>query len=853
MNSQRITWFWPLSFLAVLGQLLLLLTHNEGGPALGRFALAAWTLWLPGVWLGNLLTKPNTGLPARLPVQASCALAVTFLLLQLRVAGALPVEPLARVAAGLSLAIGLIFVLLPGNRGGIRRPARWEAREVQRAEPQVIALLLVLVILVGLLGIWSGSPLSLRPDGADQVAAARLSGEMTPGFAPPPYHDAAGLPTCDPHRSLAHPLVDLLARLSNLPHARVWGFFPAVVPPLILLAIFALGRVVFRNENLAVASAGVYLLVTTAGLSNDSLRLAPYPDQLGLLPYWTAVGLFLDGLDRPHARGGIAFGLAALAAVGCHLGFGVLLLVVMIGVTWFTWMSVDRFLEAVPLLLVQWIPALVFVAPYLILRLVLLGSLEPFGVPAQGLEIVAPGRWTLSLASWGGALQATAWVGSLGVLALTRQAWHRITLHYLVTLTLLAVALGFNPWVTPWLERHLGTMVHMLIWLAPLPLALVGAAEWAGRGLARSESTTWLRFLVAGALAVVFVWLLGFGLLHFAYGPGRSAEARAVPPDSLRPLAEAVAEAFPDDPLVLSDPRTAAALAAYAPVRSVFAPPGVDAGRPGALGRVLAAREAFQGPLPHPFAAGEGDALQRFLRVVPAEIIVINRIPVPRALVDGWVLGPADAGIWASRLRADSTHYEEVALEPWGTAFRVANSTTGRGPEAWLEDGPGSLRPPASLTGPAPGLASLTADTLRVAAGETLTLVTRWSGAGAARAGDPRGYRLRVELRALPPGPPSVGSWFRSRWRSLTDQLSGHRHAAGFEHPLAEGRPPAWWPDEIEERTLFPVPKSLAPGTYEIRAAALPGPVSFDRVRPGLSFLPPAGQAVLVEVLPRNR
>ncbi len=869
MNSQRISWFWPLSFLAALGQCLLLLTHNTSGPAAARFVLAVWTFWIPGVWLGNLLTKPHTGLPARLPLQASCAMALAYILLMLRSAGLLAAHWVPVLVAGAAFLIGLGFLLLPGNRGGLRRAPRWEAREVRRADPQWMTLFVAVLIGTALLGLWAGSPLSLRPDGVDQVGAARLAGRIASGFLPPAYHDHLGLAVSDPHRSLAHALIDLLARLSNLPHDRVWDLLPMVAAPVLLLAVYTLGRVIFRNENLAVASALVYLALATAGLAGDALRLTPYPDRLAQIPYWVGVSLFLDGLDRPHPRAGIALGFVALAVAGTHLGMGFVLLVVMVAVGTHTWGSVDRFLEGLPLLLVLWIPALALTGFYLALRAAALGSLAPFEVPAQGLLILGPGRWILDPGAHRGAVEAAAILAGAGAVVLLRFAWQKVSTYYLVALTAATLLLGYNPWVTPWLERHLGAMIHLVPWLLPLPFLLVAEGEWAARGLARSEGLTWMRILLLGAMGVVAVWLTVDGLGHFAYLPSRVAAERAAAPGSYRPLARALAEAVPERPVVLTDPVAAAALAAYAPVRSVYVPEQPGSPRGDALRRTLAGREAlmerpdgsedraiedssFVGPSVGP-GADHRRALLRFLRAYPAEVVVAPRGPAPDRFADGWRLGPGDGPAWDRWLRADSTRYHRVPLESLGAAFLVASPPPGPGPETWLSDSPGPLRPPASTRFPGPVLRSVVPDTEMVAAGETLRVITRWEGPAEGARPDPRGYRLRLELHAVPPGPPSFRSWLRSRWSATADLLSGRRHGTGAEDRLAGGRPTAWWSGEITQETALAIPRWLVPGTYELRAAALPGPVSHDRVRRGVTFLPPHGQPVLVRLLPPGR
>ena len=493
MKSRRISWFWPFSFLAALGQVLLLVTGNDGGPSEARFALALWTLWIPGVWLGNLLTKPRTGLLARIPLQTACALAIAYLALQLSLLGLIPHSVLPLALSGLSTLVAGAFLFLPEGPPD-RRQTRYDARNDRPAEPAVLTLFGLLVLVVAGLQLWAGSPLSLRADGVDHVASVARALETA--FPLGAYDPGAGSIGFDPHRSLVPSLLHLVSGMSaQAPHV-LWDLLPAVAAPLFLLAFFAFARVIFPNESLAVLGTLVCFAMVTEGLSNDALRLAGYPDRLALIPLWVSLGLFVEGLDRPHPRIGIALAMSSLATVGTHLGAGWLLALGMLTIGTFTWTSVDRFLEGIPLLAVLWLPALCTSGAYLLVRAATLGSLAPAGVPAQGLFILDPGLWTLDPGRFGRSTLAAGLFAVLFLPVLFRDAWSRITTYTLVSLTVLVVCLGFNPWIFPDVERGAGSWVHFLPWLAPVPLVLVGLARWALIGLAKSQGLVWLRFLI---------------------------------------------------------------------------------------------------------------------------------------------------------------------------------------------------------------------------------------------------------------------------------------------------------------------------------------------------------------------
>ncbi len=866
MYSQRISWFWPLSFLIALGQLLLLVTQNAGGPPFARLLLAAWTLWIPGVWLGNLLTKPRTGLPARLPLQVGSAMAVVYVMLEARAAGWLPADAAAFGITCVSAVIGLVFLLLPGNPGRQRRAARWEAREVRHAEPQVLAAFAILLAVTAILALAFGSPLSLRLDGVDQVGAARLAGSMTPGFPAPAYHEHLGLAGSDPHRSLAHGLVDMLARMSQLPHHRVWGLLPAVLAPLLLLSVYGLGRVLFRDENLAVASAFAYLLVTTVGFSNNELRLLAYPDRWALIPYWTAVALFIDGLDRPHPRIGIALGLVSLAVFGTHLGMGFILVLALLAIGTFTWLSVDRVIEGIPLLLVLWAPVVLLSGGYVLLRALLLGGLEPQGVPALGMLVAGPGRFALDAGQVPAVIRLAAVLGVVGLAAMLREAHLKISVYYFAAGTVLALVLGYVPWITPGVERGLGPIVHLLPRLCPLAWILVAVLAWAIRGLVRSEGHTWLRFLTVGLGIVVTIWLLIVGASSLAYAPGKLRGQRAAGPESLRPLADSLRVRVSGEPVVLCDAAGAAALAAYTPARSMFVPSDPRAPRAEAWRLYASAREALVPPANpssvfdslHVEVDRSRDVLAAFMDRHEVDLLVLpHRTAAAEwpganfARGDAW-LSRSGTAAWETCLDADMDHFERVDLSPLGAAYALSFAPSEAAIVPEVVGSPAPPRPPGLLRSPAPAIAQLLVDAARVAPGDTLVVRVPWNAPTSAGL-DPRGYRLRVELVMLSEASSFWRALPRRAWRTMTGTWWERGGATGVEMPLAGGLSPAQWSGSGEETVRLPIPKWLGPGTYDLRARALPGALSADRVRGGASILPSSPQPVLVTVTARGR
>jgi len=229
-------------------------------------------------------------------------------------------------------------------------------------------------------------------------------------------------------------------------------------------------------------------------------------------------------------------------------------------------------------------------------------------------------------------------------------------------------------------------------------------------------------------------------------------------------------------------------------------------------------------------------------------------IVIPRTAGSGstgtWRFSAQQVEEWTRRLRADSTRFSEIPLGKAGHAFLAAPPEPGPGPESWLAAPAGPPRPPAALRFPAPVPVAVAVDGPHLQPGDTLVVGTRWIRSGPPDRLDPRGYRVRVELCPLPTGPPSWFGRWRKRWGTMIHFFSGRQRTVAIETPLLGGLPVPRWPAQAEQAVRLALPRSLVPGTYEVRVAALPGPVSRDHGGSVICFLPPREIPIPVQVLP---
>lgn len=831
MNSQRIPWFWPVSFLAALGQLLLLLTDNRGGPEAARIALAVWTLWLPGAWLGHLLTKPGTRLPRRLPVEASCALGVAALLLSVRTAGVDP-DLLALAATAVSVILALAHLLGPGAQSPRRR--RIQEPRPSGGESAAVALALVVGAALAAVHLGTGAPLAARPDAPQHLAAAQWSAAGEGVYPPRPYHPEWGTPGFDGERGLGPAMVDLVARLADQDAAVVWDFLPALFAPLIFFAMYATGRALLGGAFWALWAALLHLAVFTLGFSGGELTDAGFPDHMALVPFWTALALYIDGQDRPHLPGVLAFGLSSMAVWALHGGLGFVLLLVMAAVGLRILTSVERFQEGFPLLVSLWIPWALFTGSYVGVRWLATGSPDPFALPAAGLLALGSGWIVLDPSLVPRTLLVAAAVAWLFSPVLLRPARRRAGSFFLVGLTVAAPAALLNPWVVGPAAAGWGDTVHLLPWAVPLGFVLTAELRWGWRGLAEARGTTWLRLLVVAGAAAAALAIGWTTLTDPAYRPDRMRALRKSPPEHWSRLAAAVRDTIPPGTTILAEPQLATYLAARGEVRSALEP-AVFWDATEAEARWLLAREATLAPRADPahwvaaHAAG-------FLVVSGLGPVATSPEEAPRDTTATGRSGPAAAPV-PGPLR----ELRKIDLGPDGAAYFL----TGLGGTGDVAAGEPPAAPWRRTGEGGPRILAAGVDTARVRPGETLTVIVRWRGPERPGAEGRFGYRVRIELepeRAIGAQGP-VARLLRRGLRAF----SVDRRVWSVTVSLAGETPPWWWPAmEFTESIPLLLPGDLEPGTYRVRAEAVPVAGHSHRIRDGLAMLDGAPLARIV-------
>jgi hypothetical protein len=668
-----------------------------------------------------------------------------------------------------------------------------------------------------------GPVMSFSGDAPDHVGTLRRmlqGGELFPDDA---FFRDAGRLGADPRKGLWHGVVALLARLADIDPFTAWRWLGALVAPMLVLNVAALG-VLCRGPTGAVLAAWLLPLVYGGGLAQSPIRHAGYAslltDQLALA---AATAALADLRRRSTATrlAAVALGFAAVAAhvfAAVHLGVG-------LGALGLGMLLRDR--RAGPELRRLAGTALamgVACLPYLVVRA--LQSYAPGNVihaEPQGLTFLTDRFYVVALGQlWASAGPAWALVPLAWPWLWTRGRRETPVL-FLLTSSLAVALVVYDPFVVPLLQPRLGYLLMRMLSL--VPFAVVAAWLLAECAASLRAPGPPARRGVAGVLGAVALALLA-PAARDAVQVLRAPDLLAAPerreaPGRWRAEFTWMERNLDARAVVLSDPATSY-LVPMMTGRYVVTTADQH-GSPNdtlALARILGARDALD-----PY--GSWERLREVVRASGAGAIALNgRFDEPPRL-QYWAPGPG----WfaAARARFDSRPAAFPRLYDAGDfvvyGIRTAALDGLAGPpwprpfvEPWRRGGVEDVTP-ASAAATAAGMPVPLALGLApgaAAPGAEVAGVIRWHAAASVPPGP---YTTLVRFDRDRPRGFAPPAWFAKPARKLLEARRHERYRFSLQFPPAGGAYGAdlWRPDEVVRDSFhFTVPADAAPGTYRV-------------------------------------
>jgi hypothetical protein len=670
-----------------------------------------------------------------------------------------------------------------------------------------------------------GPPMGYGTDSPEYVSTLRHMLETGEPLAGSAYHPREAAPGSDARKSLWHGEAALIVRLSGLEPVVAWRWLGVFLVPLFVLNAASLGARVGGAGGAALA-AWVCVLASGGGLVQTPLRQAAFGSRLADQLVLTAVLAVLDDLAAPRRGSRVAAAALAFGAVAVHLG-AALQLAVGLGALAAGLAVRDRApSQVVRRLLATGAVMAAAALPYAVLRVRAIAPTanvlhtEPQGLLflTDRLQVGSPGLlWEQMGMAW--VLVPLAWPW------LWKHGRGDPAILYLLTASLAAVLIVYNPFVVPMLEPRIGYLMWRVVWLIPFAALLgwmlprlAGAARWARSGARRLAAAGAL----VGALALLAPALLDAA--HLVAHPGILADPDRDGPQVIADALRRMDRELRPGAVVLSDPATSYAI----PMRTRLtvthlADQHSSPADPHAVRRMLDARDALD-----PFAtwARTREVVARY----GVEAIALNgRFAEPPRL-DYWTPTPAWYAAARARLDARPDAFPRVFDTGDFVVYRVnpAALDTLSGPAAprpFVRPFRPGIDPVARSMGEGlPALLAFHLERRRLAPGDTLRGALLWRAQDRAPAGSYQVF-LRFDRR-LPGGlrPPALVA---KPARKLLERLRGELYRFRVDRLPTGGAygVDLWGPDEVVRDSIEAVvPPTAAQGRWRIQVRMLRQP-----------------------------
>jgi hypothetical protein len=665
-------------------------------------------------------------------------------------------------------------------------------------------------------------------DSPDHIATVRRIVTEREPFPTDAFFIDAGAHGADPRKGLYHPWVALVVRATHVDPVETWRLLPFFFIPLFAFAMYSLTFALTESRMAGVIAAFLLPLLYGGGPGGTELRETVYSTRVGEIVALLAAAALVRYVEGGGRRRLVLFAATATAAIAIHVWY-VLYFAIAFGAWGAATLLARRFeRRLVTRLALAAAGMLALAGPYLLFRAgQAYAPVNVIHTEPQGLLYLSSQLFLVDPRAvwfWNGAFLLVA-------LAAVPWFWSKRALStgaiYLAAVTPVVLLLVLDPLLLPLLHARLGYLTMRLIWIAPVIPAVATVMAELGRVAVRRRGRPGL--LAAGGLLVIALLLAPHvreaSTLITQRGQLRAAEAERGPAAWMDLLAF-LRDRYPGPRVLLSDPATNYSIPAYTGhYVSAYLDQHSSPNDPRGLERILDARDVLS-----PYV-GMARTL-RILRAYRVDAVVLNQRFTHPIQFDYWSMTPALYAPMREKFESHPGYFRLVWSAPGAWVYELtAAARTGPLPPPGDPPRPFVLaHDPGLVPRPVPDGGFLQHGTVvtpaRVAAGDTLDLVTYWSVAGA-EAPAAGSYLVYVRLDAEPPrGPLEAAAWGKP-YRKLQERLAGVKWRLRETHVPLGGMfgPDEWRPGEIvEDRYRFPVVSNAAPGDYEVRVRMVRSP-----------------------------
>jgi hypothetical protein len=686
---------------------------------------------------------------------------------------------------------------------------------IPRRERIVLAVFSIFLVVIFAAVLRAGLPIAFTSDTLDHVAYVNEIADTQELFPTTSFYLDPGPNGADLRKGLLHVFYGLFSAYLGAPAIGVLAMMNAILAPLLLLAVYAAGGVLFGSRITAALSSLLFLIALDEGLRGTAARQSFYSHRFAIAYFVAALACGLRYMEKKDRALLAPAAFFSFAAVSVHIFFGVLL--AFAALTVFVWKFCfpgagfkDHFRRVLPV-------AAAFAAGVLPFGLYRYATAFPepndLHQEVQGVVFLTKSLYIAD------PYEAFRWFGPIGLftffalIAVWKDRGRHAVIGYTAASYLTLAAIVFNPVLLPPVRSAMTYLIARLNVLVPFYFA---AAFFLVRFFSRENGDARRKPAAQIACAILLV-AIAYALLPAAGRNGLSGEAiengRKTSYLRWEDALGAVGRELPPGSVIASDPLTSYSVTAFTPHYTVctfdqHAPPN------DALleERMKAARDILSPFVP----IGRTSALLAEHRAT--HVIVNDRFP-ENVRIEYWSMNremyPAIRGKFDAHPGAFEPVYDSgdfVVYRYKGDAAATDSVIETPFVADRLPEGYTAFAEPAGEA----ALDGYRLESDRLAAGGAAGLALAWSGTAAYPF---RNYVVAVRFDHTNPELALGGKPFPKIARKIKEKLTGRSYRFSEFHKVRSGflSPDSWPAGKIVlDDTTIRVPPNAAPGEYEV-------------------------------------
>ncbi|MCX5800457.1 MAG: hypothetical protein NTX17_03615 [Candidatus Eisenbacteria bacterium] len=705
-----------------------------------------------------------------------------------------------------------------------------QPRLSRRATRFLYLALLLYLIAVSVLLLRAGAPLQWQTDAPAHLAAIRGVVEEDRVFPAMQPYGPNGVVKPDPRFGVFHALCALLFVASGTEIYTLWKALPAFFTPFLALGLFSATRSLTGNVRAAFAAAFLFPLCY-GGIGGGALRTVGYPNRVSMLPYLVSLAVLFTYLRAERRWLLMLLGILAVTTVAVHVYYFIEFLFV---VTCFfllkflvSWADASRIAKC----WARVVGVTVGISlPFLVYRLLSsYSTANPYSVEGQNLLYLDERFYILN------PFKAYGWFGLAGTASLLLLPYFILRARksdayvFVTAATAGPLLLIFNPLAMPVASKVLSYLAWRLMWAVPYVLSI---------GIFVTEFPVNIR---RSSLKSKFFSCVGMGLVVAALLGTLNWRV-----DFYKKAVETTRESFADDFAVASG--TLGRLDKEVKGRRVFLSDPVTAYAIPALTRhfVTAIPVAHSAPTDSFPVSRVRDALDvlnpsvglrrtaEVLRKYGVEYVMVNTGFSERLHAFEYEIDPEEQERVLSKITSARVLFEEIFSEGDLHVFRVTDLKKAEFQEGGLSR---NLVPGEAdfVSTPIADFASLfSMERVRVSPasvepGDSVSVHFLWKCLSPLPREDV--YKLFIRMDTEFPRGRFFAKSLGKPYRKLLERRVGKRFRLKVDVDPEGCEPPLhlWKRGELVEQVVtFPVPLTLSPGRYSVKANLRRTPASMD-------------------------